>query len=217
MVIYIGIQAWDFLLKNKRLPAIPAAGEQPQINFLPLEGGGLRWGCHLLYMNSRIPFLLFFNTPLKGQMGHITGVYTLPVCPIVPKLKSTLALLYKRRELMQKSVHAELACPERTRSVQSKGRSTHFFFPTLQNLRRVSTRGHSNPSISSLVIPERLYRESSLLPFPTLQNLRLVSTRGHTISNQLLSSTNNRSQPVRLEPVEGLNGYIFSKLCAVLS
>jgi hypothetical protein len=30
MVIYIGIQAGDFLLKNKRLPAIPAAGEQPQ-------------------------------------------------------------------------------------------------------------------------------------------------------------------------------------------
>jgi hypothetical protein len=29
-----------------------------------------------------------------------------------------------------------------------------------------------------------------------------VSTRRHTISNQLLRSTNNRSQPVRAEPVE---------------
>jgi len=112
MVIYIGIQAWDFLLKNKRLPAIPAAGEHLRACDLTHPPHLLRWGCHLLYMNSRIPFLLFFNTPLKGQMGHITGVYTLPVCPIVPKLKSTLALLYKRRELMQKSVHAELACPE---------------------------------------------------------------------------------------------------------
>jgi hypothetical protein len=30
MVIYTGIRAGDFLLKNKRLPAIPAAGEHPQ-------------------------------------------------------------------------------------------------------------------------------------------------------------------------------------------
>ena len=36
--------------------------------------------------------------------------------------------------------------------------------PTLQNLRRVSTRGHMIPSISFLVIPDT-DRESHLLPF----------------------------------------------------